>query len=115
MDGPEGGGVDHVLRVLHPGSVCDPARVGGGHVQVRVRISVDINLVLPLQSQLVVVDSHMAEFAGDDVNIGGASRHRYYLYNCLPPGKLSEILSDGVLLFSLVGPSQPSPTLGTDK
>ncbi len=56
---PERGGVDHVLGILHPDGVCDPARVGGGHVQVRVRVCVDVDLVAALQAQLIVVDTHL--------------------------------------------------------
>ncbi len=50
-----------MLGILHPDGVCDPARVGGGHVQVRVRVCVDVDLVAALQAQLIVVDTHLTK------------------------------------------------------
>ena len=58
VHGAEGGGVDGVLGVVHPEAVGDPPGVGGGHVQVRVGVRVDVNVVAALQAELVVVDSY---------------------------------------------------------
>ena len=48
---PQRGHVDGVLRVVHPQAVRDPPGIGGRHVEVRVRVGVDIHVVLPLQPE----------------------------------------------------------------
>ena len=82
---PERRSVDHMLGVIHPDGIRDPAWIRGCHIKIRVWIRVNINLILPLEPQLVIVDADMTELAGDDVHIGGAGGDANDLDYCLSP------------------------------
>lgn len=74
-----------MLRVVHPNGVSNPARIRGRDIEVRVGVCVNINLVSSLQPELVIIDTNMTKLAGDDVNVGGACRHRYDFHYRLSP------------------------------
>ena len=65
-----------MLGVVHPHSVSDPAWIRRSNIEIRVGVCVNINLIFPLQSQLVIVDADMTKLAGDDEDVGGPRADR---------------------------------------
>ena len=88
VHGPQRGGVDGVLGIVHPEGVGDPSRIGGCNVQIGVGIGVNVNLVLALKPELFVVDADVAVLGDDDVDVGGPRGHAHYLDDRLSLGVL---------------------------
>ena len=74
--------------IVHPEGVGDPSGIGGCHVQIGVRIGVNVNLVLALKPELFVVNADVAVLGDDDVDVGGPRRHAHNLDDRLSLGVL---------------------------
>ena len=59
-----------MFRVIHPDCIRNPTWIRSSNVKVGVRISINIDLVFPLETKLVVVYPDVAELADDDVDEG---------------------------------------------
>ena len=53
-----------MFGVVHPDGISYPAGVRGGNIKIRVGVRVNVNLIFPLEPQLVIVDAHMAKLRG---------------------------------------------------